>query len=329
MPTLTLPITASNRDGRATPANGVQLGFTLSGPENSYLFQGASVLKGQTILSAKLQVRLAMGGGLFDWNTQIACEDADNPSPFVEGEPYANWIARPRTPFINWDLPGFTGLIQGSLFESINLATIVQQVVNRPGFVDGIHLFWQQNFESPPTHWCIEQHASTAPVLVVEYAPNSDSSLIALRQGVYNAILAKKVGANFLYNDFELDWSYLPITSLKDFPATGKVWVIGMASDDTPNKSRTNICLKEIPIQIAVQRQMVVSDKVLLDTMITLEEQLRDTVRQAFKGDEPTFQWLRSEAMKDPNGTPFAFQQLRDSGFFEAYFTAYFQQTLV
>jgi hypothetical protein len=143
--------------------------------------------------------------------------------------------------------------------------------------------------------------------------------LIDIRTAVLSAITTAKGSNQYTYNDFEIDWAYVPITELKDFPAKGKVWVIGLASDDEDPKTRTGKgCRKEIPIQIAIQRQCDATDKTLQDQMITLEDQIRETIRTL-----DNYQWLRTEALKDENGLPFQFMGMRQ-GYFEAYFTAYF-----
>lgn len=154
------------------------------------------------------------------------------------------------------------------------------------------------------------------------------SALKTLRNSIVTLITTMQGANDFVYNDFEVAGTYLPLESLQDFAEKGKVWVIGMDSDDGPNLSRSNVTLREIPIQIAIQRQIKPSDDALLDTMVELNEQLREALIVSFDGDATNYQWLRNLSMKDAAGTPYAFALLKDKGYFHAYFTAHFQYVL-
>lgn len=145
--------------------------------------------------------------------------------------------------------------------------------------------------------------------------------LIDHRTAVFNAITTAKAANQYTYNNFDLDWTYVPISTLEELSPNGKVWVVGLDSDEAPPSTRgAKASKKEVPIQLAIQRSVGLTDKTTINTMITLVDQLRETVRLI---DPGIYQWLRTEAMKDEEGTPFSFMGLRE-GIFEAYFTAYF-----
>lgn len=148
-----------------------------------------------------------------------------------------------------------------------------------------------------------------------------------VRDAVYNAILQAKTNGDYIYNGFDLEWTYVPVNTLEAL-ATGKVWVVGLPGDDGPNKTRVNHGVSsEIAIQIAFQIQCDREDKVSIDAYVRLFEQLRDTCR-LIRNDEENWQWVRNEAMRDQNGTPYSYMALRENATFEGYVTAYYQATL-
>jgi hypothetical protein len=146
---------------------------------------------------------------------------------------------------------------------------------------------------------------------------------IEIRDALLAGINAKKTANGFTYNDFATDWSNQPVTDLAEFPAEGKVWIVVLASDDEQSESRIrNICKKYVPVQVAIQRQCDQGDKTLQDTMVTLEDQIREYLRTEFT--LAGWQWCKCEALKDDNGTPYSYMGLREVGIWETYFTATF-----
>jgi hypothetical protein len=154
------------------------------------------------------------------------------------------------------------------------------------------------------------------------------SGLKTLRDGIETLFNDKKALNQFVYNDFEVEGTFLPLESLQNYAEKGKVWIIGLDSDDGPNLSRSNLTTREVPLQIALQRQAKPNDKDLLDTMVELNEQLRSAIINYYNGDNTEFSWMRNVSMKDPTGTPYAYALLKDKGYFHAYFTSFFQYVL-
>jgi hypothetical protein len=187
---LLLTIPQAGYDAQATVASGVQTGLTFSSQAQSFLFAGAAALKGATITAATLRVRLALGGNLFDWGTTLACEDADNAAPFANGEPFANWTGRPRTPPVEWDLLGSNPITQGQRLDSASIAAAVQQVVDRAGFVDTLQVFWDFDPSAPPRVWHYEQHPTAAAELLIDYLPPASDSVLVEAADAIVATLA-------------------------------------------------------------------------------------------------------------------------------------------
>lgn len=145
------------------------------------------------------------------------------------------------------------------------------------------------------------------------------------RKAVHDRIKSFRDAGKYAINGFEIEETYFPFQKLTDVPPAGKVWVIGLASDDVPF-SRANSYTKEIPIQVGLQKLISDPRKTAeIDSYITLEQQLRETV---FGMDDQRFTLLRIESLKDQNDTPFAFMGLREQHTFEAYFTAFFSTQL-
>lgn len=151
------------------------------------------------------------------------------------------------------------------------------------------------------------------------------SDMETLRNAVYVAILAKKTANLYALNGFTVEESYMPRAAIKSFPAEGKVYIVGLNGDDSPNRSRTNLSLREVPIQVGLQKMADYSDMASMNDLVQVVEELRDTCRK-LQLDE--FQWMRNEALRDDNGTPYSFVALREHTLFEAYFTAYYSKPI-
>lgn len=150
------------------------------------------------------------------------------------------------------------------------------------------------------------------------------ATTVDLRTLVKDKIAADKTAENFVYNDFDGPTeTYLPVSKLEELNEKGKVWVIALAKDDTII-TRGRSFQSEIPIQIALQRLVRDTDVATLDELMELAEQLRISVKDAIPDSSP-FAWLRNEALRDANGTPYHFTGLRERSTFESYFTAIFQ----
>jgi len=152
------------------------------------------------------------------------------------------------------------------------------------------------------------------------------SVLTDVRGELYTRINLKRSLAGYVFNNFTSEETYLPYQRLETFDADhpgGHVYVIGLAYDQGPTQSRTNLVNEEVPVMVGYQRRIDdLSDVALLDQLVQFMEELYETARDDFALDG--YSWNRNESLKDENGTPYAFVGLRDAGLFEAYFTAYF-----
>ena len=140
--TLTLSVTASGDDADATVAGNISTTVTQGNEDQAFLFRGASALKGATIISAILRpTSSANQGGVNTFNLYL--EDADNADPFTNGQAYSFYSGRPVTAAVSW--PFNASLINNQEFDSPEIKTIVQAVVDRPSFGDRLHVLWKNN----------------------------------------------------------------------------------------------------------------------------------------------------------------------------------------
>ena len=156
------------------------------------------------------------------------------------------------------------------------------------------------------------------------------AKLVDIRDEVFTRILLKKTLSGFVFNDFDIEKTWFPYRRLEDFikdHPSGIVYIIGLAADDTENLSRGNMARREVPVQIGYQRANVdPQDTALIDTLIELEEQLRDVCR--IEVDPEFFSWMRTESLKDENGVPYSFLALREANTFESFFMATYNLVL-
>ena len=133
----------------------------------------------------------------------------------------------------------------------------------------------------------------------------------------------------FILSSFESSRTWFPYTHLEDFPTGGKVWVVGLGSDDERSESRTNTSKRMFPVQVSLQVQITdPKNATLIDPWVELHDQLREVCRLEVDPNQENFSWMNNEAMKDDNGTPFSFMGLREGAFFEAFFTTHYQSIL-
>lgn len=149
------------------------------------------------------------------------------------------------------------------------------------------------------------------------------SLLERVRAFVKAKVDAVKGVSGYVLNAFITEETYLPIQSLPNIDADGKVWFIGLGSDDSII-SRGKAFQKDIPIQVAIQAKVDATDLTAVNQWVELEEQIRKSAAQSTE-DESAIAWLRNEALRDENGTPYSYGTLREEGIFLAVFTAVFQ----
>jgi hypothetical protein len=147
-----------------------------------------------------------------------------------------------------------------------------------------------------------------------------------LRDILTAAIIAAKDAETLPQNNFEVKKSYLPSEIVTELPANGLVTVIALGWDEEL-KSRNQTNNQEPRVQVAFQKGLQNADVDTIDPLVILVDALRYLCKSTFK-THAFYTWMRTDTLKDENGTPFHFVGLRESLVFEAMFTLTFQVTM-
>lgn len=154
---------------------------------------------------------------------------------------------------------------------------------------------------------------------------------VQARKFLLAAITAAKSANEYAVSGFDIGESYLPHLSIEAATENGKVWLLGLASDQNVlSRPPANAAEEFIPITVAYQKLLPGnpdSDDVttLIDNLLLFVQQLQDTCRNL---DVRGLAWQRNEALRDPSGTPYSYTGLRDANVFESYFTAFYKSLI-
>ncbi len=161
-------------DNTATEGNigGGAFPLFLDRFNQSLLFRGMSELVGATITSAVLQVQAFSGNNGI--TTKIRAEDVDDPSPLANGQTEAQFLALARTTAgVDWDVAPATWTPDTSI-DSPDISSVIQEIVDRPGFDDKIHILWDEDGGGElgiDTIFHFDLDPDKAPILRVCYIP--------------------------------------------------------------------------------------------------------------------------------------------------------------
>jgi hypothetical protein len=154
---------------------------------------------------------------------------------------------------------------------------------------------------------------------------------VLLRKAIRQAIEEEALGGGYCVSGFLIGESYRPFTDLENAPANGKVWLLGMASDqDVITRPPVNCAEEIIPITVGYQKLLAgnpTDDAVtqVIDGLVLFYEQLQSTCRNL---NLQFHAWQRNESLKDPSGVPYSFTGLRNANVFESYFVALYKLTI-
>jgi hypothetical protein len=168
--------------GSTNAATDARIGFDSSLVQQALLLRGAEVLSGATINSAIVSVTPTQGGNQ-TLRTKIRAEAADNPDPLPDGTTFAQFLALPRTTSgVDFDANN-PGDWQADVPEdSPNIATVIQEITDRPGFAGRIHLLWDDDGSSGinrPRIYHFDLNPAQAPKVIVDYTAQSAQVMAA------------------------------------------------------------------------------------------------------------------------------------------------------
>lgn len=202
MPTLDIPIAASADDAWSDSGsgfaildgNGMFLGTgnlsSSPGRTGGFRFNLAGVVSGDTIVTAYLLVKSVWYGGGTDPSFEFVGDAADN-APAWDGGSHLRDQITPTTATVSTSgsFTASTGTYQRLGSATLELAPILQEIVDRPGF--GGHVRIVATGVGPNSFNAVEYRAydgypSDAPKLYVEYTAGGGGGGIAIPTVMYN-----------------------------------------------------------------------------------------------------------------------------------------------
>ena len=196
-------------------------------------FNSIGVDQGATILKATIQFQTDETRAEVTSLT-IRGEDSDNATTFLESN--NNITLRPQTgASVPWSPTPWTVVGEaGSAQQTPNFASVIQEIVDRPGWSNGNSLVVLIDGTGKRTAESYNGIASSAPLLHLEFIVNQapvaeDDTGFMVEVG---ATLGQGPGTLFNDNGFGLDVLGIPQGSIATFgPTTGSETVVGFLGD--------------------------------------------------------------------------------------------------
>ncbi len=250
--TFEVRVAASSDDAEERVSGSVSLGssdlelvFDSGGDQTVGMrFQGVLVPQGASIINAYVQFQADETHSVAT-NLAVQGEDADNPVAFSASS--GNITSRPRTTAaVNWSPPAWNTVgEQGPAQQTPDLTSVVQEIVNRPGWAAGNAMAIIISGTGERTAESFNGVSSAAPLLHIEYAgaggpfpPNAVNDTASTPQDT-------PVTINVTANDTDPDGDLDPTTANTTCPtcsgpANGTLVNNGNGSFDyTPNTGFT------------------------------------------------------------------------------------------
>ncbi len=155
--------------------------------------------------------------------------------------------------------------------------------------------------------------------------PAEDYS-ITLRKSLAEYIEQGKSANLFVQNSFTVNELYVPFEEIHKLNADapgGELYLQQLPTDETL-ASRNNLAVVDTGILIGFRIGKVQSNKnETIDTLVNLVNQLKYVCRTF--SHHANYSWLRTESIKDENGTPMLYVASTQAGLFHTYFTAFYR----
>lgn len=162
--------------------------------------------------------------------------------------------------------------------------------------------------------------------------PAEDYS-VSMRKELYDFLVDARDNDLLLLPDIDIVESYLPfdqITTLKANSPNGKLYLTLLPTDEE-TQSRAALSRTEVGVLFSfMMTDVLSSDTAAIDNLVNFIGQLKFSARRFLQvRDDLNYSWNRIEAMKDPEGTPYGFVTLAQTGVFHSYFVAYYTYLMV
>lgn len=199
---------------------------TLVGERSAWIRVIADIPQGATITSAIIEFTAATTQSS-NVVVNIFGEDSDNPTIPVSR---SDFYARPRTTaVVNWAPAAWTN---GETYYSPDISTVIQEIVDRPGFGNAIQIFLDEDASDTPSGRSFENSDAILHVTYLTDTPipfNLDGSgSYAVAQGATISSYAWACTGGVIDDD-------TAATTTIDFTATGQYWLSLTVTDSNGN----------------------------------------------------------------------------------------------
>lgn len=161
----------------------------------------------------------------------------------------------------------------------------------------------------------------------------AEDPAVSMRSELYDFLVDARDNNLLSIPTLDIVETYLPfdqITTLKADSPDGKLYLTLLPTDEE-NQSRAALSRTEVGVLFSfVKTGVLSSDTAEIDNLVNFIGQLKFTARRFLQvRDDLNYGWNRIEAMKDPEGTPYGYLTLAQTGVFHSYFVAYYTYLMV
>jgi hypothetical protein len=189
MAVLDVSVVAGADDGRSNDAGVFASGieFLTAGQVGAAIydsfmrFDGVTIPQGSTIVAAYLEVVAVGGGGFPSCLTNIYADDSDDAVAPTTQALHAGKVR--TTAFVAWDAP--TAWAAASTYQSPDIATVIQEIVSRAGWVSGnaLQILWDDDSSPEGSYlqaapW--DDLTYAAPLLHIEWTVITTPNVVGL-----------------------------------------------------------------------------------------------------------------------------------------------------
>lgn len=130
--------------------------------------------------------------------------------------------------------------------------------------------------------------------------------------------------ATYTISDLDIETAHIADHDLTDIVTKPRISVVGLAWDEV-KLTRNNTKSYELPVQVVIKQSIVTLSDAQLNNLVTLTEEILNSINKKFTSGGRDYIWLRNEAYRDEFGTPFNYVALRQHNFFEMMYICFYK----
>jgi len=152
----------------------------------------------------------------------------------------------------------------------------------------------------------------------------SDAYEVRIRKGVFQAIDTAKI--NYELTNATVEQTYFPREDLDEMGSTPKIKVIAVGHSTERTRALRDVTKVKLtlPVQIAIQQKLDLTNTSDIDKLIRLAEQVRETIEDDELVADEDFTWSHTDPLQDEEGNTFSYQSLIQKGVVMVIFTVYY-----